>query len=254
MRRVAIFLAFGILLLFRSLPSAAQQWIKEPSNGSADRRWTIYGEVSIDPGDGILDPHSAIPTCKDRRESSGERSSFLVMQALQANIFDSLKPFATSGGNLTGSVVGTLQTEVSKFGEEIAGDPGKKEAIRSVQDFTTFLNQVGVSRRSTACGTITLILPVGARDIGGPTYAVAEDNMKYTPCANGQSEATLCPAGNLGFLQYRDPRSSAYVFVVKNWSPNRTRHVRISMLFTPPLNYVPPDDSATPEKNSPPQN
>jgi len=244
MRRVAVSLVFGILLIVSSFPAAAQHWINEPSEDSSDRRWTIYGKVAIDPGDAIRDPHSEIPICKDRRESTGERSSLLVWQALQANIFDSLKPFAVSGGYLSGSVVGILQTEVSKFNEQVAADPSKKEAAQSGQDFAALLNQIGVSRRSAACGTITLILPPGAREIGGPTYAVADADLKYIECvSHGQSSgAILCPAGDIGFWEYHDPRSLAYLFVVKNWSPSRTRHVRVSMLFTPPLDYVPPDN------------
>jgi hypothetical protein len=253
MRRVAISFAFGVLLIYSCTFSAvAQKWIKAPSSDNPEQRWRIYGEVDVEPGDAIRDPHSEIPICKDHRETSGDRSSFLVGQALQANIFDSLKAFATSGGFLSGSVVGTLETEVSKFNEQVAADPSKKEAARSGRDFAAFLKQIGVSRRYATCGIITLILPPGAIDISGPKYAVAEDDRKYRKCeSNGQENGPVsCPAGKIEFSEYHEYHSSAYVFVVKNLSPNLTRHVRVSMLFTPPLNYVPPEDSAPPEKNS----
>jgi len=257
MRRIAFFLTLGIVLIHVfTLPAVAQRWIKEPGRDSSDQRWTIYGEVDVEPGDGIRDPHSEIPICKDRRESSGDRGSFLVGQALQANIFDSLKPFAASGGFLSGSIIGALQSEVSRFNEQMAADPSKKEAARSGHDFAAFLNQVGVSRRYAACGTITLIMPPGARDVGGPKYAVAEDGLKYRKCeSNGQESGPVsCPAEKIDFLEYHDYHSSAYVFIIKNWSAGRTRHVRVSMRFTPPLNYVPPEDSETTEKNSVPGN
>jgi len=257
MKRVAIAFAFGILLIYTcALSAVAQQWIKAPKSDSPDQSWRIYGEVEVEPGDAIQDPHSEIPICKDRRESNGERSSFLVGQALQANIFDSLKPFATSGGFLGGSVVGTLQTEVSRFNEQVAADPSRKEAAQSTQDLAAFLNQVGVSRHYATCGTITLILPAGARAIGEPKYAVAGDDLKYRKCrSNGEGNGFIsCPAERIGFVEYHDNRSMAYVFVVKNWSPDRTRHVRVSMRFVPPLHYVPPEDNATSEKNSNPGN
>ena len=256
MRRVAVSLAFGILLIYTcTLPAVAQQWIKAPKSDSADQRWTIYGEVDVEPGDAISDPHSEMPTCKDRRESSGNRSSLLVGEALKANIFDSLKPFATSGGFLSGSVVGRLQTEVYNYQEQVASDPSKKDVARSVQDLAAFLNQVGISHKYATCGTITLILPAGARASGEVKYSVAENDLKYRKCqSNGEGNGSIsCPAERIGFLEYHDNRSMAYVFVVKNWFPSRTRHVRVSMRFIPPLHYVPPDN-ATPEENSTPGN
>ena len=237
------------------LSASAQGWIKEPTYENPNQ-WTISGEADLSPGGLISNSESGVPICKDRREENSLRFSDLLGQAVNAKIFDSLKPFRASGGFLSGSVVDTLQTEVAKFNEGVAGDESRKEAAQSGKDITLFLNQVGSSRRSAGCATIALILPWGTMKVGTPKYFAAEDTLQnatlqYKECDDaGQAGMAMCSIGKIGVSMYRDRYSLAYIFVIKNWSSDRTRHVRVSMPFTPALGYVPPEDNPARENST----
>jgi hypothetical protein len=93
--------------------------------------------------------------------------------------------------------------------------------------------------------------------VGTPKYFAAEDTLQngalqYKECEDaGKTGMSMCSIGKIGVSMYRDRYSLAYIFVIKNWSSDRTRHVRISMPFTPALGYVPPEDNAAPGSNAP---
>jgi hypothetical protein len=250
---VAIFL----LVCMFDLSAVAQGWIKEPTNDNP-QQWTISGEADLVPGD-FIDPQSGVPICKDRREETSLRFSDLLGQAVNAKIFDSLKSFRTSGGFLSGSVIDTLQTEVAKFNEGVAGEESKKDAAKTGKDFSLLLNQLGTSRRYAGCGTIALILPWGTMKVGTPKYVAAEDaqndTLKYKQCDDaGKDGMAMCSIGKIGVSMYRDRYSLAYIFVIKNWSGDRTRHVRVSMPFTPAQGYIPPEDNHSRENSTPRSN
>lgn len=247
---------FLLVCLF-DLSAAAQGWIKEPTSDNP-LQWTISGEADLLPGDLTSTLQSAVPICKDRREETSLRFSDLLGQAVNAQIFDSLKPFRTAGGFLSGSVVDTLQTEVTKFNEGVAGDESRKEAAKTGKDFSLLLSQLGTSRRYTGCGTIALILPWGTMKVGTPKYFAAEEalqnnTLQYKECegAGNASEVAMCSIGKIGVSMYRDRYSLAYIFVIKNWSSDRTRRVRVSMPFTPAQGYRPPEDNSARENNTP---
>ena len=249
------------ILLFLCLfdfSAAAQGWIKEPTSENP-HQWTISGEADLVPGD-VVGPLSGVPICKDRREETSLQFSVLLGQAVNAKIFDSLKQFRTSGGFLNGGVVGTLQTEVAKFNEGVAGDESRKEAAKTGKDFALLLNQLGTSRRYEGCGTIALVLPWGTMKVGTPKYFAAEyalqnDTLQYKECGDaGKAGMAMCSIGKLGVSMYRDRYSLAYIFVIKNWSSDRIRHVRVSMPFTPAQGYIPPQDNAAPGNTTPGNN
>jgi hypothetical protein len=255
MTRIYLLAAIALFICMCTLSMCAQDWIKEPTYEHPGE-WTISGEVEVAPGNLTRSAQPELSHCKDRREETSLRFSILLGQATNAKIFDSLTAFRTSGGFLNGKDVSALLGEVAKFNADVAGDDSKKEIQKNGKDFADYLDQLGISRKATGCATIALILPWGTMKIGKPKYYAAEDTqqpgvpLKFKECQTGDAGMATCFMGQLSVTMYRDQYSLAYIFVVKNSSTDRTRHLRVSMPFTPALGYVPPDYPPIPENKN----
>ena len=232
----------------QSSAKPVQSWLIPPADENVDPSWTVFGEADVEPGkfQSSSSNSTAAPVCKDRREDTSLQASFLLGEALNASLdpnfdyFSSLKPIATSGGYLSGSVVSAVQGDTVSFLAQVSGDP-KREKIG--QDLTTFFDQIGSSHQYTGCATLAIIVPYGATKISSPKLFVQGDKGQYKECQQSSDEGEKATAScSMGeeFLVFHNARSRGYVFVFKNWS-SHARHVKVSMKFTPPLGYETPD-------------